>query len=315
MSAAAPAAPAAPAASAATPANVAVPVAKANPPTPAAPGAPAAKADAAAEAPFIELVVDGQKQKFTEGEAKRLLSKAAFADKLVRQAKEAIKKAQEASGLSESEKKRLKEETEAYLEAQGVDVDALARKRLERRLAEREMTPEQKQRRELEDENTRLKEKEAKRESAEKQRQQSELATRMQRKMEADLRSAADRAGLPNGADSFYAVYEAVREFHELGLPFDADRIIETAKENIEGSFKRLESSVLKDLKGKALVDRLGKSVVDEVLRYKVEELRNGGARKTEPPASPPAQQQQQTDGPGYLTPDEAREKLRGLGR
>ena len=44
-----------------------------------------------AEERYFAVVVDGEKQRFTEEQAKKLLSKAGYADRTVRQTKEALK--------------------------------------------------------------------------------------------------------------------------------------------------------------------------------------------------------------------------------
>lgn len=258
----------------------------------------------------MELVVDGQKQKFTEAEARKLLSKSGYADKAIRQAKEAmaaIKKERE-----ELAKERGIKDPAELLRLRGHDPDAYARGVLEQRLLAAQQTPEQREaadlRAQLTDRDAKLKELEAERVVGKRQM----VARRMQVQMESQLADAAETAGLARDPDTFQAIYEAVKEAVDLGMPFDATQIVETARQNIDASFKRLEGSVMKGLKGRALVERLGRSVVDEVLRWKVEELRGGGAKKTNGATHAPAAPAKPSE---YLSVEEARAKMKAMGQ
>ncbi len=281
----APAAPAAPNAPSQTP-NIAPP--KPVVPTPVA--KPPAAAAPTAE-PLFEVKVDGEVKKYTRAEAERLLSKSGFADKGVRQVREALAaiKAREAELTERESVWDDDEKLEAELLKRG-KLDPLARKRLAVKVAEAEMTPEQKAQQRADEAEAKL----AKLEQAGKDEQEQKRLTESSQKLyvhiEDTLASAAERAGIGRDPDSFYAVYEAMTEFRDLGLidpnqftPAIADRICEAALENIAATDKRREASVLKGLKGKALVERLGKTVVDEVLRHKLEELRGGGPKKAAP--------------------------------
>jgi hypothetical protein len=277
--------------------------------TPTAPAAAAAPAQTAAEHVF-EVKVGGEVKKYGRSEAEKLLSKAGYADKLTQQAKEQLKAIAE-------ERERIKaqealwdddEALEKELEKRG-KLDKLARKRLQAKVAEAEMTPEQRAIAERDAKIAELERSTKEREAKEQEAKRAQLRDVMRQQMENQLAAAAEKAGFPKGADSFFAIYEAVKEFHRLGLPFDPERIVETARENIEDGFKRLESSVLKDLKGEALAKRLGDNVVKEILRYSAEKLRNGGARPNPPPAF--RQQQRKPEAPAYISPHELQEKYR----
>jgi hypothetical protein len=274
---------------------MAIPAAAPAPAKPAAPAQPNGAALPPAEF-FLETKVDGEMRKFTKEEALRALSKVGFADKTVSKMREEAK-------LIAEERERLKaqealweddERLEAELEKRG-KLDKLALKRLQAKAAEQELTPEQRQAATEKARADKLQKELDERLAIERKTKQTETVKLVQQRMESQLAQAAEKAGLGKDADSFFAVYETVREWHRLGLPWDAERIIETAKENIDSGFKRLEQSVTKSLKGKALVERLGKSVVDEILRYKTEELRGGGAPRP-PPAPYQRQSEQKTD-------------------
>lgn len=274
---------------AATPANTAVPPAPSNGAVPPAPTAPAAPA---AEATF-EVTIDGKPQQLTRRQIEQFAGKGGYADKLIRQAKERL--AEVAKDREEREKdkrtaaEKAKADTDAWLREHGIDPDAYARSKLEGKLAEHQLTPEQREAKKEKDRADQLQKQLDEKAANEKAAKQAEGTKMLQRQMENELGAAAERAGLSKDPDAFFAVYEAVKEWKRLGLPWNADAIVEHAKENIDGGFKRLEGSVLKGLKGKALVDRLGPAVVKEVLRFKAEELRGGGTRPSTP--SSPAQQ------------------------
>ncbi len=272
-------------------------------------GAPAA---AAPEATF-EVTVDGKPTKLTRKQIEQFAGKGAFTDQVLRQSKQAIAAAKkleaeyaERESIWDDEERLMSE-----LEKRG-KLDNIARRRLAKHVQQAEMTPEQRERQAAED---RAAAAEAKLKGIEEEHAKkslSENAKRLQVRIEGQLAEAAERVGLPKSGDAFYAIYDALRESVELGLPFDPEQVVETAKANIDAGFKRLEQSTLKELKGQALEDRLGKTIVDELIRHRIA-LRRGGAVPGK--AAAPAAAAQKGDGPGYLTPEQAREKIRGLGR
>ncbi len=306
-----------------------VPVAPAAPVTPQAvkpttPAAPSQPAAPAAE-PTFEVTVDGKPVKLTRRQIERYAGKGAYADQLIEQGKKAINTTKAENERREALKKRLKEDRSArdeWMREHGLDPDEYARERLTEKLAESEMTEEQR-------ENARLKkdiaDRDAKLKEVDDEKAKTRLtenAKRIQARIENELGAAWERAGFTQGdAESFFAVYEAMSEFHGLGLlnpeaftAADADRICEAARENIDGAYKRLESQVTKGLKGKALYDRLGKSVVDELNRYQVELIRGGGMQKSDRMvklvSDKPAAKSED-----YMTLDQARAKVREMGK
>lgn len=288
-------------------------------PTVPAPGAPAAEVE-----PTFEVTVDGKPAKLTRRQIEKYAGKGAFADQLIDQAKKAIAATKAENERREALKKRIKEDKKAraeFLREHGLEEDDIARERLSAKLSEAEMTPEQRAIKERDDRIAAL---EAEKKSTEEEQKQQRLtanAQRIQARIETELDAAWERAGFKRGdADTFFAVYEAMKEFHGLGLlntenfgPADADRICEAARENIDRSFKSLETAVTKGLKGKALYDRLGKSVVDELNRYQIELVRGGGAKAAQQPAPVSAKPASKPD--EYLTLDQARAKVREMGK
>lgn len=287
------------------------PAAAAKPPT----GAPAASTpDATVETKYA-VKIDGETRQLTMAEIQRLASKSGFADKTVRQAKEALAAAKkreaelaEREGIWDDD-----ERLEAELAKRG-KLDKLAAKRLQAKLNEQEMTPEQKRIAELEADrdakDKRLKEVDDK----EKQGKISEAAKRIQANFHGTLAKVAEAAGFPKDADSFSALHEVTREFAQLGLidlrnftATDAGHIVEAAQAKIDESFQRLESNVLKGLKGEALVKRLGPETVKELLRWKVNQIRNPTAAPAgaAPVAAKPAEQK-------YESPADFQRRMRG---
>lgn len=307
------------AAAAATPANTAIPAPTQQAAAPAQAQTPATQnGDAPAQsAAKFRVKVNGEFKEYSQAEAEKLLSKAGYADLTIRQAKEELKRI-----AAEREKYKLDEsifsdesKLEEWIASRNPEVlDKLARKRLAAKVAEQEMTPEQREAAAAKAEAERLKKELADRDNQTKAQKAAEVQKVLQQRMEAQLLDAAVRGGLMEAGksidgESFYAVFAAVKEAKELGLPWNPDQIIETAKENIDGGFRRLEQSVLKGLKGKALVDRLGDAVVKEVLRFKAEEYRNGGPR----PVTPTQPAQQKKAEPDFMSPQEYEARRRGL--
>lgn len=307
------------AAAAATPANTAIPAPTQQPTAPAQAQAHATQnGDAPAQsAAKFRVKVNGEFKEYSQAEAEKLLSKAGYADLTIRQAKEELKRI-----AAEREKYKLDEsifsdesKLEEWIASRNPEVlDKLARKRLAAKVAEQEMTPEQREAATARAEAERLKKELAERDNQTKAQKAAEVQKVLQQRMEAQLLDAAVRGGLmeagkPIDADSFQAVYLAVKEAKELGLPWNPDQIIETAKENIEASFLRMERSVTTGLKGAKLKERLGPVVWKEVLRYAAEEYRNGGAR----PVTPTQPVQQKKAEPEFISPQEYEARRRGL--
>lgn len=283
---------------------------------PAAAKTPAATATQTPEQ-FFEVKVGGEMKKYSRTEAERLLSRRGFDEQTLSKAKQAMAEAAQLREERERErqaaKERAKQDTDAWMLEHGIDPDAYARSKLEKKLAEHQKTPEQ---REKEAAEARAKAAEDKLKAVEEEKKsarQAEAQRHVQRQMENQLAEAAERAGMPKDGDSFFAIYEAVKEWHRLGLPWDAERIVETAKENIDGGFKRLEQSVLKGLKGQALEDRLGKSVVDELIKHRIEKARNGTGAPARGATSATQAPARGSPSPQYMSPQELQAKYRGL--
>ena len=258
----------------------------------------------------LELTVDGQVERLPRAEAIKRLQKAAFADKVTQQAREALKAVKAREEAWKAEMAELETDEEAFLRKKGRDPEALARKILERKLRESEQTPEQREAEAAKAEAASLKKQLAEHTAKQEAAALEQQTVHIQKLMESELHRAATAKGMATDADSFYAIYQAVQESFDAGLPVDAgwaDRIIERAQETTEGAFTKLEQAVLKGLKGDALVKRLGPAVVEELRRHRIEQLRG---KRAAPVAPPPVEVPKQS---GYLSIQEANAQMRRL--
>jgi hypothetical protein len=292
-------------------------------------GVPGA-APPAAEAPepiVWEGKVEGKEVRLTKAQLDRFAQKGVYADRVTQEGKEAIKRAAKVQADYEAKEKarleRAKSDPDAWLREHGIDPDEYALRKLDRKVAEGKMTPEQKRAAEIEAENKRLKADAEEREAQRAQEKQQALASHLQKRVENELASAVKRAGLPLGDETFYAVYESFRESFELGLlpldaaglqPHHADIIVEDAKARLDGAQKGLRENALK-LKGQALLDFVGKEAVDAILVAELDRrraLKGIPSQKTQgapPPAvAPPAPK-------AYLSVAEADAQLKQLSR
>lgn len=281
-----------------------------------------AKVDAApteAEQTFELQVDSGTKRKVTLTELKKLAMKSGYADKITQQTKDALRTIKQREAELQQKLAAFKSDPDSFMREQGIDPDEFAHSKLRRKLAEAEMTPEQRQLEERRLENEELKKKLQAFDEEKKTARLNEATERAKARISTELDTAWERAGFERGAESFFAVYEVMNEWKELGLlpkqaefsAAHADRIIEQAKANLEGVDKRREAAVLKGLKGKSLYDRLGKSVVDELNRYQIELFRGG--KKTTDVTPPPRAGTASSS--GYITPSEAAEQIRKMGK
>lgn len=300
----------------ATPATVSTPAAAStapqSTPTPTQPPTPGKTDVAAPPEVRVKLKVDGEEREYTQAEIQKLTGKAAYADKVISQTKEEAKRmaAEREKLLAERALWDDESKLEAELMKRGV-LDKLARKYLAAKVAEHEMSPEQREAAAAKAEADRLKKELESRDAETQKAKQTQAQQVLQQRLEASLSEAAERAGFPKTADAFDMLYQSLREWVRLGLPWNPDQLVADAQERIEASFDSLRQRATKSLKGKALVEKLGPDVVKEVLRYKMEELRGGGARAAPPPAQPPRPKEQ----PQYLSPADLQEKYRGGGR
>jgi hypothetical protein len=303
------------------------PAAPASPAVSAAPTNGAAKSAAAAPETFLELKVNGQVKKYTRAEAERLVSKAGAADEVFQKSKEALRVANEerarATQSAADRKRYAKERTEDFLREHDIDPDEFARLRLEKKVEDGKLTPDQKRALQAEQEAQRLKDELAKRDQDREAETVKARTTQLQRHIETTLASAAKRAGIEPGDTSFVAIYEALKEAHDLGLlpengmlePHQADVIVDEAKGRIDSQMSKLEQAVLGGLTGEGLLKRVGDKVALAVSQAMVARVRGSGSHaapsQTLVPAPPPPQEPVKRG--GYKTEAEIDAELRKM--
>lgn len=259
-------------------APVAAPVAPAAPTNGAAPPVPT---KAEAPEPRIPLKVDKEEREYTRSELQKLLGKSAFADKLIQQAKDALKKTSEARAKAETETPSFDDDgkIEEYLRAKGVKdelLDKLARRRLDQRVKEAELTPEQKEAAALKAENERFKKAEAEREAEGKKTKQAAAEQRLYQQAQSQLLEAAQAAGFGPDLDSFDVLRGVVREWVELEMPWDPTRIVDEAQSRLGSATTKLQKEGLGLMDGAKLYEFLGPSVLKKLNDYQIQMLRSG---------------------------------------
>lgn len=307
-----------------TPANG---VSKGVPQSPVKPApAPGAQAEGVSAEQTYKIKVDGQVVEMTIAEMERYASKGRYADKATQEAKEAIKRAKQAAADYEAREKarieKAKTDTDAWLKEHGIDPLEYAKSKLQQKVEEGKMTPEQKRAAELEMENKRLKQAQEEAALQAKKQQAEQLQQHLQKRIETELVNAAKRAGMSLGDDAFYAIYKSFEDAFELGLlpldaqgltPHMADRIVEDAMGRIEGEQKNTRTQVLK-LKGQALEDFLGKEAADHIVSNRLELIRAAKGLPAGRPGAPAPTQTPAKTPAKYLSPAEADEQLKRLG-
>ncbi len=310
--------PEAPAVAAGTPANTSLPTAP-KPPTPAAPK-PAAPEAAASPEPLYDIVVSGQKKKVPLQELIRRAQKGDFSEQLTRQASDAIKatKKREEEIAAREALWEDDDKLSAELEKRG-KLDAITRRRLEQKLAEQGLTPEQ---REAQQHQARADAAEGKLKDNETQQQtkaREERYRMVSQQTETELMSATERLKFERTPESFGALHSVFAEWVELGLlgeepatPWQAEQMVQAAAEKLDGARSELQSKILAAKDGAGLYELLGKEGREKLNQYQLALLRGTVAKPAEAAPQQPKPAQAQSK---YITPDEARAKLRMLGR
>jgi hypothetical protein len=235
---------------------------------------------------LYQVSIEGQTYEVNEQQLQRLILKGKNADNATKQAKAEKAAIVAEKAALEKAKALAKTNPEEFLRAQGFDPLEIARAIATKKLQEEQMSPEQiahaKREAELAAREAAIQEHESKERELRSARLQEELRTTMQTQLLAE----AAKIGLEPSNEMFYAVYEAVKEAYELGLPWDAANIVATAQEAMDASMKNLESKTLAGLTGPKLLSRLGPKVVQAVLQAKREEFYGAQEKSmTSPPA------------------------------
>ena len=252
------------------------------------PGVPnGAKPETPAAPQTYKIKVDGQEVEMTQADLERYASKGKFADKAIQQARELAKAAQqrqqEYDARESQRREAAKKDPDAWLKEHGIDTEEYARTKLERRVAEGKMTPEERRAADAEARAKSLEEQLAARAAKEEAEQSKQFESKLERDIQGSLMGAVKRAGMETSPDTLFALHEAMEDMNRLRLlptegglpPHIADRIVEDAQARIDEQRGRLEKAMLGGLKGAALKARLGDAVYKEVLAHALEEVRS----------------------------------------
>ncbi len=261
-----------------------------------------------------EFNEDGKSFKLTHAETQKQLADARYARKRLQQAADEAKTLKAEKAKFEAERaddaKLRKENRAEWLKRHELDEEAMAREVLERKLKEQEMTPDQREAAKRKAEADDLRKQLDERKQADSKAQVDQTAKHITQWMVDGLQKAATAAGLAIGPREFHVIHAVAAEFGDA-VPLDGEwhnRVINEAKERIEGAYGKLESAVAAGLSGEALVKRLGKRVVDEVLKYRLEQVRG---KKTFGAGRPAAEPPPVAKPSKYITTREAEEQLR----
>src|SRR6185312_10333558 len=117
---------------------------------------------------------------------------------------------QEFEAREKAWKERAKTNTDEVLKELGLDPDEFARSRLEKRVAEGKMTPQEREAESLRQENARLKAEQDARAAKEKETQQQQFTQQLERNIQSQLMAAVKRAGLVTGPDTLYSLHQTM---------------------------------------------------------------------------------------------------------
>lgn len=321
---------------------------------PVTPPVAAAKPEAAPTVDdAFELVIGGEKQKrsWSDPETRKAaiaaMQKAGYSDKSISDSRTLFKglKQREAAieaaftsarggdpkpllALLKMTPEEAAANPEAVMKLLGVDPDAHARTLLSKKLDREAMTPEQQKIADLE---AKVAEADKRLKSTGEQRRQERVRARAkqeQAQLFKDISAAGERIGLVPDEHSLGAIYVVMEEMHASGIPWSPEVIVQEARDRIDGTFKRLESQVMKGLKGADLAARLGPEVMKELRNHLVGDkefikgvremlaakLRNGQKLDDKPAQTPPADKPAPA-GSGYRRPEEFDEQVKLMGR
>lgn len=230
--------------------------------------------------PLLKVTVGGKVKEMTQTQLDKLVAEAegkrSFADKSTREAREQLKKIMELNAQLEERAKSLETEAdpEKFFKKHNISEEEHARKVIQRKIAESQMSQEQKENARLKAENTQLA---AEREARAKKQQETELQTRTKTYQDAmvkDLSAAAKAAGIAPNVENMNALIDAAVEHGELGLEWDATSIVDYAMEKQESAFESLRNQVAGGLTGADLAKKLGPKVTQAILDYAVQRTR-----------------------------------------
>lgn len=287
--------PAAPAAAPASPTGAAGPAAK--PPVTAPKTAPAAEE-------MFEVPVNGQVKKYTKAELIKMGSRVGYADEAMRTAKQLSAEAAKLKASKDQLKEYAKNDPEGFLREYGVDPDTFIRSTVEKRVKQSEMTPEQLAIKERDDKIAAYEAREKQSEAKTQAQKQAVITQQLQKQMIDQLTVATEGSGIDRGnPDHFAILKDVIKEFYELGLPWDPQEVVRHATERINEGFTKLEQAVVNGLTGQALEDRLGPKVVQAVKDHLVAKHNAAKGRPFTAGAGPAATPRPAQKPSEYITP------------
>lgn len=224
----------------------------------------------------------GQSRKYTREEAAKLMAtarrKQGFADKSVSQVREAMKLIQAKEAELARQSKLDKLDIDDLAKARGMTVKQFIQERVAREMQREQMTPEQLEIEQYRQERAEWEAQRASQQQAQMQAQTQARSNHFANQAVSQINDAFRRAGVTatgKERDTYMeAVQSVTQEFANAGLPFDAERIVELAREQVDGSVSKYAKSRLEHMDGHALLKEFGPKVVDKILRAQMEVVR-----------------------------------------
>ena len=251
--------------------------------TPAA-GKTATEAQKAVERIKLRLKIDGREEEreFDPEQLAVHVQKAGAADKRMQEAAQIRKSFQ---AIVE----RLKQDPFEVLSdpAIGVDLEALAEKRLADKYRKAMMSDEERAVYERQQEYERIKSENDRYKRAEQQRRQTEIDRKVFQETEQNFKTALGKVGLPPSYELLREMAKIARDNLQFGIELSPAQLAAEVRSHVEGTRTKLEEKVRTSLKGEELIKYLGEDVVREILRAQVAKVR--AKQSTLEPVPPPA--------------------------
>ena len=237
------------------------------------------------------LKVDGKEEvlELDDVETTTRLQKAHAAEKRMQEAAEERKKI---AGLL----KYMKDDPFGAAKELGVDLDALAEKRLAEKFKVELMKPEERAQYELQKKAQEYEAKVKQYEAQEKARAEAQLAERVFKETEASFMAALKTEGVEPSYQTLYEMAQVAKDALQYGVELSPAQLATEVKSRIMQANAKLEQSIRKNLKGEELIKHLGDETVREVLRYAVEKAKGRvpattAQTQTEPKLPSPAEE------------------------
>lgn len=266
-----------------------------------APKAGTAPAPPAAEPQLYEVKVKGKAKRLTLPQVLALAQKSEGAEEAFRVATETQKK-------NERLLKELTEDPSAVLARLGIDPDKMLGDYVARKAKADAMTPEQRERQQLEAELKTLK---AEKEKQEKSRVEAEQKTQDEataRRLESTLLAEAKRKSLPGTPENLDLLCAVAIEAIEHGYEPTAAQIVDEVLERRAEELKAHGQKLLPALSDEELLAHVGQERLKKLLTASLKGLPSPGKR----PAASAAEVKVEKPQRGYITPSEFMRDMNG---